>query len=267
MTMSKWKTISLIFALVLALAIVLLTVIRVPESELGPLVSLQTYQDADAPLVAPEIDPRFLKFSAFDRATLTPALEWESPIGSGALVAVTKPFLAPVGAAGEQHLGVDLESFGASESVRAVANGLVVFSAKADPEWGNVLVIAHRDAQGTLCQSIYAHLDEVRLNRGVPVVRGQVVGTMSNKTPSFHFALRTGDNTAPGPKSAVFQGPYVDPLVQLMKPSEVPPHPEVLGLVKSSEHQSADPFSTFEIKGAERLAEIMAAPEPPPAKE
>jgi len=265
--MSKWKTISLIFCLVLALSIVLLTVIRVPEAKLGPLVSLENYQDADAPLVTPDMDPRFLKLSAFDRATLTPALEWDFPIGSGALVAVTKPFLAPHGATGEQHLGVDLESFGASESVRAVANGLVVFSAKADPEWGNVMVIAHRDADGNLCQSIYAHLDEVRLNRGVSVVRGQVIGTMSNKTPPFHFALRTGDNTAPGPKSAPFQGPYLDPLAQLTKRPETPPDPEVLGLVESSEQQSADPLSTMEIKGAERLAEIMARPEPPPAKE
>jgi len=267
--MSKWKTLSLIFALVAAVAIVLLTVVRVRVPELAPLVSLTSYQEADAPLLTPageKIDPRFHKISAFDRAMLTPAHAWQAPIAAGTPLRVTKPFLAPDEATGDEHLGVDFQSFGAPATVHAVANGVVVFSAKAHPQWGNVMVIAHRDAQGTLCQSIYAHLAEARLNRGVQVVRGQEIGTISSNPPGFHFAIRTGDGAAPGPDFAASPGAYLDPLATLAARQGDAPHPEVLTHVRGAEHEDGDPFSSFEISGAERLAEILAAPQPPPAE-
>jgi murein DD-endopeptidase MepM/ murein hydrolase activator NlpD len=267
--MFKWKSFSLIFVLVLALALVLLTVVTVRVPQPAPLVSLASYQDADAPLVTPagqEIDPRFQKFSAFDRAILAPAAKWQSPIAPGALFTVTKPFLAPDSATGHLHLGVDLQPFATNETVYAVANGLVVFSAKNDAQWGNVVVIAHRDAQGALCQSIYAQLDQSRLNRGAQVVRGQVVGTIGGMFPAFHFAIRTGDGAAPGPEFAASAGAYLDPLATVAAPRDATVHPEVLGLMRSADSQLGDQFSSFEITGAERLAEILAAPNPPPAE-
>jgi murein DD-endopeptidase MepM/ murein hydrolase activator NlpD len=244
--MKKFKVISLIATVVIGLVIVLLSVIQVSEPEMPPLVSLAGFQDADAPLVTPAgqaYDPALARLSAYDRALLAPAVDWSAPLGSatGGLAVERRGFLAyaPDG----KHLGVDLEGIGGADStlgepVYAVANGLIVFSGSIDPEWGKVVVIAHRDPSGKLRQSIYAHLDEIRMTRGLPVMRGQVIGTVGDgsgeRAPQLHFALRDGDAVAPGAHFADEAAGYLSPAEVLAKLDSIP-HPEVLELVRAAE--------------------------------
>jgi hypothetical protein len=96
------------------------------------------------------------------------------------------------------------------------------------------------------------------------VMRGQVIGTVGDgsgeRAPQLHFALRDGDAVAPGAHFADEAAGYLSPAEVLAKLDSIP-HPEVLELVRAAERAAEDPLSSMEVTGAERLAEILGAPQ------
>jgi murein DD-endopeptidase MepM/ murein hydrolase activator NlpD len=168
------------------------------------LVSLASFQDADAPLLLPaagEPDGRFDWFSAWERVATPRALELTAPLGSeaGALTYNAQAFGDDNPARGGRHTGDDLNGIGGmntdlGDPVFAVADGLVVFAGAPSPGWGNVVVLNHRVADGRMLQSMYAHLDRIDVRPGRMVARGEPVGTVGSAGGQYpahlHFELR-----------------------------------------------------------------------------
>lgn len=82
------------------------------------------------------------------------------------------------------HTGQDLNGIGGMDTdldlpVCAAARGLVVYSGAPSPEWGNVVVLAHRiPGESGIVQTLYAHLNSVSVHIGQVIPRGQRLGTM-----------------------------------------------------------------------------------------
>lgn len=89
--------------------------------------------------------------------------------------------------------------------VRAAENGVVVYAGNELRGFGNLLLVRHSDGW----VSAYAHNEQLLVDRGAPVKRGQVIAkvgsTGSVTAPQLHFELRQGVNA-------------VDPLRYLGKP-------------------------------------------------
>ena len=84
--------------------------------------------------------------------------------------------------------------------VLSVKDGKVIEIAYEHESYGTSVTIEHRDAEGNVIYSFYAHLDSVDVTEGTSVEEGQVIaksGTTGNaKTSSeidehLHFELRT----------------------------------------------------------------------------
>ena len=195
-------------ALALAAGVVLTTLSRRPP-EL-PLVSLVSFQDADAPLLLPAAggaDFRFDRFSAWERVATPRALAFSAPLGSeaGALTYNAQAFWDDNPGRGGRHTGDDLNGIGGMDSdlgdpVFAVADGLVVFAGEPSPGWGKIVVLNHRLADGRMVQSLYAHLDRVDVSLGAVVARGAAVGTVGTANGNYpahlHFELRDSGGVA-----------------------------------------------------------------------
>ena len=74
--------------------------------------------------------------------------------------------------------------------VRAAENGIVVYAGNELKGFGNLLLVRHADGWMTA----YAHLDEILVERGAAVQRGQSVAkvgqTGSVGSPQLHFEMR-----------------------------------------------------------------------------
>jgi len=102
----------------------------------------------------------------------------------------------------KRHLGEDWNGLGGGNTdlgdpVYSSANGLVVFSKEVCCGWGNVIRIVHYlpEASGQpYVESIYAHLDQLSVQPGDWVKRGQTIGTIGNVDGKYkahlHFEMR-----------------------------------------------------------------------------
>ena len=104
-----------------------------------------------------------------------------------------------------RHLGEDWNGEGGGNSdlgkpVYAVGNGLVVLAEDIGPGWGNVVIIRHALPDGRLVESLYGHLEVLRVEEGAIVSMGQVIGAIGtgrsprNSTKVYmahlHFEIR-----------------------------------------------------------------------------
>jgi murein DD-endopeptidase MepM/ murein hydrolase activator NlpD len=127
--------------------------------------------------------------------------ERESPLPSGWPVdrgkaVITSGFGALRG--GSQHQGIDL-AVPAGTAVRATADGVVSFAGRAHG-WGRCVVIDHVDGW----QTRYAHLKNIKLDRGARVRRGDLLGRAgrSGNASGIHLhyeVLRNGHPVDPLP--------------------------------------------------------------------
>lgn len=116
-----------------------------------------------------------------------------SPIGAsnGAMSYDAQSFGAPNPKRGGQHCGQDLNGIGGcntdeGEPVRAAGRGLVVYSGTPSPDWGNVVVLAHRlPGDARVIQTLYAHLKEIHVKPGQFVPRGYTIGSIG--TANGHY--------------------------------------------------------------------------------
>lgn len=164
-------------------------------------------QESDAPLAMPasgEVDERFAFLSAWQRAQIPRAGRFDPPLGTdhGGLTYNAQAFWDMNDGRGGRHLGDDLNGIGGMDTdlgdpVRATADGLVVYAADPAPGWGNIVILAHRAADGRLLQSMYAHLDRIDVVPGALIGRGMrlgAVGTAHGSYPAhLHFEMRASD--------------------------------------------------------------------------
>jgi murein DD-endopeptidase MepM/ murein hydrolase activator NlpD len=175
--------------------------------ELPPLEALTGFQDADAPLRLPADGAprhRLHLFTAWQLAGIPAATRFDAPVGSehGALTYNAQKFWEMNDKRGGHHTGDDLNGIGGmntdlGDPVHATADGLVVFAGEPSPGWGKLIIVAHRDRDGRVLESMYAHLDRIEVGAGSLVSRGKRIGTVGTANGYYpahlHFEMRLGD--------------------------------------------------------------------------
>jgi murein DD-endopeptidase MepM/ murein hydrolase activator NlpD len=104
------------------------------------------------------------------------------------------------------HLGQDILC-PANTSVKSIGKGSVVYSAihpgtKEKPNWGNIIIIAHRNPKTEkIFYSLYGHLKNRLMEKGDNVSMGKIIGAIGQsntpengywKAEHLHFAIYTG---------------------------------------------------------------------------
>ena len=259
-------------AIVALLAIGLLVIVwKQGPASLPPLVTLHSFQDADAPLTMPEDgnpDFRFDRLSAWQRVSLPRAVRFSSPMGAanGALTYNAQSFWEMNEKRGGNHTGDDLNGIGGmntdlGDPVYAIADGLVIFAGEPSTGWGKIVMLAHRLDDGRIIQSMYAHLDEIRVPLGSLVARGRPIGSVGTANGNYpahlHFELRAAAGTS-------VTGAYRDQPLDCLEPAgllaelgagdtpELAPSPLAIALNEGLR------LDRFEFSGnPERVAEIL----------
>jgi len=153
------------------------------------------------------LDPAFVRLTPLEMATLPLATRFDMPLGSehGTFTYNARAFRV------ERHLGDDLNGIGGGNSdlgdvVYAAGAGRVVYAGSPGPGWGKMILIAHRlpegDELGPVVQTMYAHLDSIRVQAGQKVQRGDKIGTVGTADGAYlahlHFEVRLGPYVNPG---------------------------------------------------------------------
>ena len=90
---------------------------------------------------------------------------------------------------GMQNDGINI-AVAPGTPVRAAENGVVVYAGNELRGFGNLVLLRHADGW----MSAYAHLDEIGVERGAQVQRGQGIGKSGQSggvtSPQLHFELR-----------------------------------------------------------------------------
>ncbi len=110
---------------------------------------------------------------------------------------------APIAALAASAPGAVPPTSSLGAPVVAAADGEVLFAGNGDRDgfrgWGNVVIVRHRLARGFLLpdedvETLYGHLEEVRVTPGVQVRAGQPIGTVGTGggryAPHLHFEVR-----------------------------------------------------------------------------
>lgn len=155
----------------------------------------------------PPLDPAFLRLTPMEMATLPVAARFDMPLGAenGALTYNARAFRM------RGHLGDDLNGIGGGNTdlgdpVYAAGDGRVVYAGLPHESWGRMILIAHRlpegDELGPVVQTMYAHLQDIRVGVGEEVCRGQVIGSVGTAASAplahLHFEVRLGPYVNPG---------------------------------------------------------------------
>lgn len=153
------------------------------------------------------LDPAFMRLTPLETATLPLAVRFDMPLGSehGAFTYNARAFRI------SRHLGDDLNGIGGENSdlgdpVYAAGAGRVVYAGIPGPGWGKMILIAHRlpvgDELGPVVQTMYAHLESMRVHTGQSVQRGESIGTVGTGEGAYlahlHFEVRIGPYVNPG---------------------------------------------------------------------
>lgn len=170
-----------------------------------PRVGLLPVESTGADSVGAELpfDPAFALPRPLELARAPRAVRFDSPMGSplGAFTYNAQPFMTT------RHLGDDLNGIGGWDSdlgdpVYAIGDGEIVYSGWASDGWGNVITILHRLPGGGAVTSYYGHLDTLGLPSGVPVRRGDRIGTVGKADGRYlahlHFEIRPPASLDPG---------------------------------------------------------------------
>ena len=92
---------------------------------------------------------------------------------------------------GKAHEGIDFRAK-VGTAVYAVESGRVVYSSQRISGYGKMVVVRHQDG----LVSVYAHLSERLIEKGVKVRKGQKIALTGNSGrssgPHLHFELRNG---------------------------------------------------------------------------
>lgn len=76
----------------------------------------------------------------------------------------------------------------------ATGNGIVTKAENIGGGWGNVIIIKHQLSNGDENESLYGHANEILVNEGDIVSKGQTIGTIGNNNGMYyahlHFEIR-----------------------------------------------------------------------------
>jgi murein DD-endopeptidase MepM/ murein hydrolase activator NlpD len=190
-----------------------------------PIEALTGFQDADAPLMLPadgQPSYRLNQFTAWQLVEIPAATRFDSPLGSehGALTYNAQKFWEMNDGRGGHHTGDDLNGIGGQNTdlgdpVFAAADGLVAFAGEPSPGWGKTVIVAHRDREGRLLESMYAHHERIQVSACAQIARGMKVGTVGNANGYYpahlHFEMRRGDGIDVGSGYSMFPLNRLDP--------------------------------------------------------
>lgn len=121
------------------------------------------------------------------------------------------------------HLGEDWNGRGGGatdlgDPVFSIATGIVSFADDLGGGWGNVVRVMHAYEEGgrtEQVESFYAHLEDVHVQEGDLVDRGQVIGTIGDANgvyiPHLHFELRAKVGLPHGPGYASNRAGWLAP--------------------------------------------------------
>jgi len=114
--------------------------------------------------------------------------------GSGFLWPIKGEVVAefgPLPGKGQHNDGINIAA-ARGTPVRATENGVVVYVGNELKGFGNLLLIKHADGW----MSAYAHAEQLKVERGARVRRGQVIATVGSSgnasQPQLHFEIRRG---------------------------------------------------------------------------
>ncbi|MBE6415605.1 MAG: M23 family metallopeptidase [Akkermansiaceae bacterium] len=163
------------------------------EAPVSPATAGIYGQDVPPSTLAAELQPGLVLLTPHQLALVPVADGFQSPCGTatGGFVYDAQPFNTPNEKRGGHHTGSDINGIGGENTdlglpVNAAARGLVVYSGEPSPEWGKVVVLAHRlPGDGRIIQTLYAHLDKSIVNVGRFVGRGEPIGTVG--TANGHY--------------------------------------------------------------------------------
>ena len=191
-------------AIVLILAMAVLMWVLMSQNKNLAQVQRIGFQGSDPPLLMPEggsIDHRFEFPSAWQMAEIPVALRFDSPMGH--LTYNAQRFWEMNEKRGGYHAGDDLNGIGGmntdlGDPIYAIGNGLVIYAGEPSSGWGKILVVAHRTVGGRVLQSMYAHLECIKVPLGALVYRGQIIGTNGTANDNYpahlHFEMRESDH-------------------------------------------------------------------------
>jgi len=209
-------------------------------------------QSPESALMMPadgKADMRFHSLSPWEAVQVPKAVRFDPPLGSehGALVYNGQKYWEMNEKRGGHHTGDDLNGIGGmntdlGDPVFAVADGLVVFAGEPSPEWGNVIVVAHKTPDGKPLHSMYAHLDRIGVAKGSLVGRGTKVGTVGTANGYYpahlHFEMRSTDGVDIG-------GGYASQPFNRLDP---------MGTVQSFRHSAPDALSPSALASSKTVA-------------
>lgn len=93
---------------------------------------------------------------------------------------------------GLRNDGINIEA-ASGTAVAAADNGTVAYAGNQLKSFGNLVLIRHAGGWVT----VYAHLNDIAVQQGQQVTRGQVIGTVGQsgnvRSPQLHFAVRKGE--------------------------------------------------------------------------
>lgn len=242
-----------------AIGLIILGYTRSERDPAVPVKSIDSPQQADAPLGYPlpetdrkaPFDLRFIQLTAFERALIPTATRMVSAMGTahGGLTYNAQKYWDDNPERGGRHTGDDLNGIGGmntdlGDPVYAIANGMVVYRGEPSPTWGNTLILAHRTPEGNILLSMYSHLDKSQVPYGRLVHMGEIIGTVGTAHDHYpaHLHLEMRDSTG------VYIGPgYTSNPGESLSPSETmdqyvsqAPHglfPSALAIVMRQEQQ------------------------------
>ncbi|MFD2235592.1 murein hydrolase activator EnvC family protein, partial [Phaeospirillum tilakii] len=97
----------------------------------------------------------------------------------------------PLPGKGQHNDGINIAA-ARGTPIRAAENGVVVYVGNELKGFGNLLLIKHADGWMTA----YAHAEQLKVDRGARIKRGQVIATVGSSgnasQPQLHFEIRRG---------------------------------------------------------------------------
>lgn len=154
-------------------------------------------QDVPPSTLPEQLLPGLVLLTPHQLALIPQADGFQSPCGTatGAFTYDAQPFNTMNEKRGGHHTGCDINGIGGEDTdlglpVHAAARGLVVYCGEPSPDWGKVVVLAHRlPGDSRIIQTLYAHLDKSSVRQGEFIARGETIGSIGTANGNYKAHL------------------------------------------------------------------------------